>query len=104
MLRMSDKQEIYHRWMRAIDSFEAHGKHIPVHCRDGLARYLTYGTIPGNFLCAVLTNDLGRACAAADLENQQALFTYVSFLYNQTPSTCWGSEQKFNKWVDDHHQ
>lgn len=40
----------------------------------------------GNFLQAVLKNNLSEACGYADETNRRVLYTYVQFLYNNLPS------------------
>jgi len=52
----------------------------------------------GDFVTAVLANDLVRAFGAADDENRENLFDYARFLYNDMPGRTgdasrdyWGS-------------
>lgn len=72
---------------------------IPAHCRTGLRRYIVDRILPGNFLCAVLENDLKMAVAYADDENVQALPAYVRFLTGYVPSTCWGTKERVRDWT-----
>lgn len=64
-----------------------------------LARYVESGVLPGDFLQAVLRNDLGEAAGRADLYNRRRLFEYVQWLYNEAPGTSWGSEVDVKYWV-----
>jgi hypothetical protein len=64
-----------------------------------MERYIMHGVEPGGFLRAVLENNLKEACMHADDENRYLLFDYVFFLYNEAPSTCWGSSQAVDHWI-----
>lgn len=79
---------------------ELHLFGIPMHMRRGLLDYLRYGTRPGQFLEAVLSNDLAEAAARADAENQQALYEYVFVLTNYAPCAAWGGPDSFQGWLD----
>ena len=67
--------------------------------REPMRLYIEHRIEPGGFLSAVLCNDLSRACGNADHINRYRLFDIVSWIYNEAPSTCWGSERKFNAWL-----
>jgi len=41
-------------------------EHLPEGLRGGMNRYIEHRVPPGNFLTAVLSNDLRRACERAD--------------------------------------
>ena len=71
---------------------------IPERMHGGLIRWVENGIVPGGFLCGLLTNDLREAVLRADNENVDLLADYVRYLYNNTPSGCWGSVEKFNTW------
>jgi hypothetical protein len=71
---------------------------IPEYMRDGLRRWILYGIPPGDFLCAVLQNDLREACARADDTNRHLLFNYMAFLYNHAPQGSWGGPISFQSW------
>lgn len=72
---------------------------IPEHCRGGLRRYIERGTDVGDFLYAVLANDLRGAVRRADDTNMGHLADYVKFLYCYAPSQCWGSPAKVAAWM-----
>lgn len=82
---------------RAIDEFDSMG--IPRYMRGGLQRYVEDGTPPGEFLQAVINNDLKRACERADLENRTKLFNYVHWLYHNAPNGSWGFDGAVKKYV-----
>lgn len=69
------------------------------HMIDGLKLYFEEKIAPGSFMTAVLSNDLKEACARADFYNQDKLYDIVRWLYNEAPSTSWGSPEKVNKWL-----
>ena len=72
---------------------------IPERMRGGITRYIEHGIPPGDFLTAVICNDLREACARADDENRYLLWDYVRFFYNYTPTGCWGSPEKMKVWI-----
>lgn len=73
--------------------------YIPPRMMDGLQLYIEKHNAPGDFLSAIIKNDLKNAVAYADSENLDNLPAYVSFFYNETPSNCWGSPEIFNTWL-----
>jgi len=66
---------------------------------DGLVRYINDRVPAGGFLHAVLENDLKEAVARADEENMELIPIYVSWLYNEAPTACWGSPEKVAAWL-----
>lgn len=72
---------------------------IPDHMMAGLARYIEHGSSVGDFLTAVLENDLSEACARADNENLANLPAYAAYLYNEAPPQCHGSREKVRAWI-----
>lgn len=83
-----------------VKGFDWHGVKLPEGCHEGLIRYVVYGICPGNFLTAVLSNDLKEAFARADQDNKAAMAAWVGFLYNHCPGSCWGSPEKMKSWID----
>ena len=73
---------------------------IPIYMRDGLDEYIQHGRLSGDFLNAVLCNDLRRAVERGDDVNRRRLHDYVTFLYNYAPSNCWGSLSNVQSWMD----
>jgi len=55
--------------------------------------------MPDSFLKAVLCNDLKGSFASADTDNRLNIFEIVSYIYNEFPSGCWGSDVKVNDWI-----
>lgn len=73
---------------------------IPAYMDEAILAYVNKGRIPGDFLQAVIGNDLKEAVGRADLENMKNLPAYVYYFYNETPTPCWGSREKMNKWAE----
>lgn len=73
---------------------------LPEHLREGSKRYIEYGILPGDFLQAVICNNLRESFARADDINIPRMFDIVSFFYNEAPQPCWGTKEKMNKWID----
>ena len=71
---------------------------IPEYMRPGVLRWIAGGIRPGNFLSAVLENDLMGAYGRADSTNVACMEDYVTFLYNYVPSDCYGSVEEVNEW------
>jgi hypothetical protein len=73
---------------------------LPEHIRHGVEDYVLHGAEPGDFLHALVTNDLRRTCEHADRINRLVLFDIVSWFYNYAPSQCWGSPELYARWVE----
>ena len=71
---------------------------VPSHMHGGMVRYVEEGIPPGDFLTAVINNDLKEACARADSKNKVNLPAFVMWFYNQAPSGCWGYENAVRDW------
>lgn len=72
---------------------------LPAHLRGGMQRYLEEGMLPGQFLQAVLKNDLAGTFSRADHESQAALVDIVAWLHMECPGTAWGNEEKMLAWA-----
>lgn len=66
---------------------------------EDLASYVTWGQPVGDFLYQVLSNNLVGAYTRADNRNYNKLREYATILYNDLPASCWGSEEKVEKWM-----
>lgn len=62
--------------------------------KQALKRYSDHGIPTGDFLLAVLENNLLAACCRADMENQGKLFEIVKYIFAELPPTIWGSPEK----------
>ena len=74
---------------------------IPPITMGALLRYVNKGYMPGDFLTAVLTNDLFGAVGRADVDNIAALPEIVKFVYNEVPGNAWGSIQAVKEYAND---
>ena len=61
--------------------------------------YAKEGKPVGDFLYAVLSNDLTSAIFRADLDNRAALYEIVQYIYNEIPADSWGSTEKVEAWL-----
>jgi len=75
------------------------GFHIPPHMMDSLKAYIEDRRPVGDFLTAVITNDLQGAIDRADDINLANLPAYVGYLYNEAPGGCWGSKESMEEWL-----
>ena len=65
---------------------------IPERMRKGITNYLEKGTPMGDFLTAVVCNDLKGAVGYADEENLPLLKIYVQWFHNVCPAIYCGKE------------
>jgi hypothetical protein len=68
--------------------------------RESLERYRDYGVPTGDFLNAVLTNDLVEAFGRADEQNALDMHEIVKYIYNHMPSGCWRTKEKITAWIE----
>lgn len=74
-------------------------RQIPSHMHEAVMAYVQDRLQPGDFLMAVLQNDLTEAVGCADEKNMWALPVYVAYLYNHAPRKCWGSPEAVKQWL-----
>ncbi len=72
---------------------------IPVTIEAGLRAYAIDRRPTGDFLRAVLENDLTNAALRADPRNQLLLSAIVLYCTSCLPATCWGSAEKVRAWL-----
>lgn len=75
-------------------------KNIPALTIQGIKRYVEHHIPPGDFLRAVLENNLKESFGRADEYNKVALFDIVKYCYLEIPSNCWGSKEKVSAWLE----
>ena len=73
----------------------------PNNLGGGFQRYVEQGIEPGSFMQAVLENNLRESFGRADIHNRLALFSIVSWCYNNLPNTCWGSPERVKTWMEE---
>lgn len=71
---------------------------IPNDLLNELIAYGKQGKKPGQFVSAVISNQLMQAFARADEETQKAMPQIVKFICNQMPIGCYGSVNNFQEW------
>ena len=74
---------------------------IPSRMQEGLKRYVIDRLLPGDFITAVVRNDLRDAVRRADDENLPLIPLYVRWFYNVAPARCHGSPEAFARWLAD---
>lgn len=67
---------------------------IPLNILNSLKHYVWFGQPPGDFVRAVLCNDLLSAIGRADEASLVAIKPICQYVYNALPSECHGSAQK----------
>lgn len=76
------------------------GQHlVPPHMWGGVERYFLQGLMPGDFLTALLSNDLMGAFSRADDLNANNMRRWAMFLYNYAPGGSYGSPDHVARWV-----
>ena len=71
---------------------------LPPHMASGVVAWVLFGQKPGQFLTALIENNLLEAARRADAGNGPALQAWVKFLDAYVPSPCYGSVQAVNEW------
>ena len=71
---------------------------------EAIGRYVDHGIGPGDFLCAVICNNLREAIGCADDENLDNLPAFVAYFHNEVPGPCWGSTLKMTEWIRLHEE
>lgn len=86
--------------MEEGDVYQFRDFYIPSYMMGGIERYIRKGIPPGDFLTAVICNDLAESVARADDENIANLPAYVAYFYNEAPGYCWGSKERMKEWME----
>ncbi len=73
---------------------------IPESMHGGIIRYYERGIPPGDFLQAVINNDLREACGRADDVNKHLLFNYMMWFYNNAPGGTWGYPKAVSDYLN----
>jgi hypothetical protein len=71
---------------------------VPARILDILDAYAEEGRQTGDFVGAVLENNLFEAVGHADCESMAALKMIVTYVHCQMPQGCWGSPEKVKTW------
>lgn len=87
--------------MTTIDArFKGEYDQIPARMRVALVNWVDHGQVPGDFLQAVIRNDLRNAVLRADQENLLLLPLYLHWFYWEAPLGCYGGPEAFNTWAN----
>lgn len=77
-------------------------KKVPQRMIEALQDYAKNGTPKGDFLTAVLHNNLILACAYADRTNYEVLAHVVGWCHNELPPTSWKTQEAVGNWLEAH--
>lgn len=72
---------------------------IPTHTLAGLLKYWVQREPAGDFLTAVLCNNLMVAILAATDDILAAIHDICTFVHIELPYCCYGSVEKVEKWL-----
>lgn len=72
---------------------------VPPHMQEGVINYLENGVHPGGFLSELLQGKIS-AFFHADATNRACMQSWVDFLYQDMPGLAWGTEDRFNQWLE----
>ena len=73
---------------------------LPVSTRHHIDMYARERQPTGQFLKAVLSNDLFGAFREADHRNTVGMRAIVKYIYNHCAIACWGTEQQYVDWIN----
>jgi len=72
--------------------------------KAALDRYSELGVPTGDFLRALLSNDLMEAHGRADDQNRRDIDQLCMYVYNEMPSLCHGSYDLVDAWLTMHKE
>ena len=72
---------------------------LPERLQGGVQRYIEDGIQPGDFLTAVIQNNLTETVGKADDDMIKIIPQIVGWFYNEAPAICWGSKNKMKNWI-----
>jgi hypothetical protein len=67
--------------------------------KETLKKYVEDRYPVGDFLRAVLENDLFAAMSRADSRNRIRIHDICNYIYNKLPMECWGDKETVKKWL-----
>lgn len=73
--------------------------HVPNILIEGLAKYVEHKIPTGDFLRAILSNDLMQAVSRADNYNINYLREIVTYIHSELPVGCYGSKEAVERWI-----
>ena len=72
--------------------------------KEAMDRYAETGCPTGDFLRAVLENNLMEAFGRADEGNTRDMREIVAYVYNEIPANCHGSPEVVAEWIKKHKE
>ena len=80
---------------------------VPTECMnlpllDSITRYVEEGVPVGDFLTALLSDELVEAFDRADKDNIARMRDYATLLHWSLPANCWGSRGTVKAWLAAH--
>lgn len=85
-------------------SYQYRGFVVSDEMLESLTAYAERGRPVGDFLTAVLSNDLMEACGRADDFNLSNLPAFCAWVYNECPGPAHGSRQMVHDWIERHRR
>jgi hypothetical protein len=76
----------------------------PSWARESFDRYVKHGIPTGDFLRAILANDLMSAARRADVDCGRALVAITGYVHRHVPLTAHGSYKIVDEWVLMHRE
>jgi len=73
---------------------------IPKETIGCIERYVSSGLDPGDFVQAILSNDLMEACKRADENNLKAIVAIAQHVYSHVPRNCYGTKTIVRLWIE----
>lgn len=74
---------------------------IPGTVLKSLYLYVEYGRKPGDFLTAVLSNQLFQAFQKADSASKAGLDSLIHFIWKHVPVKCYGDARAVERWISE---
>ncbi len=65
-----------------------------------LFQYGMYGSIPGEYITALISNDLYGAYATCPSDELERLYGTLQYLLIRLPYEAYGSPEKMTKWIE----
>lgn len=93
---MSNESDLLERYN--FEGSDGQYENIPESTKLALQNYVIRGQVVGDFLHAILVNDLQGAFAHADSANIKEMNNIVKWVFNRAPGTCWRHQDNINGW------
>lgn len=95
---MTDMESRYDEWIVEIDPEIR--INVDAHILQSIFRYAFFGVPVGDFLQAVIANNLREAMGRADHHNKRVMHEIVRVFYNYCPGDCWGKPDAYKVWLE----